>query len=250
MISRNPENSNTLLVRSCTPDPLVDRLELLQLELTELTAEREDLHRLVNEFEIQYHQRLGQHIGRILELRRNRAQKLAESHSEFESRYQETQHDYNSWHQSSSRIKNKKLFSLTDEDLKVLKRTFRKAAGKCHPDVARGEDKERSKEFFISLRQAYERNDLDAVIDLAEQIESEHILSHDAKKAERESLNNAIATLEQKLILLQSEIKKITESESYRVLAVYSDVAIYFEEREKELLLQITELEQYVRVDL
>ncbi len=235
------------MARSSKSEPLADRLAQLQTELTELTAEREDLHRLVNEFEIKYHKRLGHHIGRILELRRDRAKKLAESHSEFDSRYQETRQDYESWHQSFSVIKNKKLFSLSEEDLVVLKKTFRKAAGKCHPDVARGDDKERSQQYFISLRQAYERNDLEAVITLAEQIESEHILQHDPKKAEYESLKNAITVLENNLASVQTEIMQITESESYRVLAVYANITIYFDEREKELLLQVVELEQYVK---
>jgi len=30
---------------------------------------------------------------------------------------------------------------------------------------------------------------------------------------------------------------------------VYSDVSVYFDEREKELLLQIQELEQYVKIN-
>ena len=246
MIFRKPQNQTTeLLKHSSERQQLIDELEQLQEVLAELTAEREDLLRLVNEFEVKYHLRLGQHIQRILELRRDRAAGLAKSHPEFEPRYQEAVEDYNSWNETSSTMQKKKLFSLSEDDLKLLKKTFRKAAGKCHPDVARGDDKERSLKFFVSLRQAYERNDLDAVVLLAEQIDSEQIMQQDPKKIEIESLQTAIKTIEKDIAILHSEIRAISESESYRVLAVYADVDVYFQEREKELLLQIDELMRY-----
>jgi len=250
MIFRKQKNSSIALpAMSSERQQLIECVNRLQLELAELTAEREDLQRRVNGFEVQYHTRLGHYIGRILELRRERAGKQAESHSEFDSRYQEAVEDYNSWHDTSSAIRNKKIFSLTEDDLVLLKKTFRKAAGKCHPDVARNEDKEKSHQYFVSLRQAYERNDLDAVVSLAQQIESEHIIQQDPEKAELESLQKAIDGLENSVGKVQQEINKLVESESYRVLSVYPDLNGYFEEREKELILQCNELSQYMKVE-
>ena len=247
MIFRKSQSSEVSLQAGFSSRQLLlARLEEVNLELSTLSEEREELQRLLNQFDAAYHTRLGKYISRILELRRERASKLAQDDVSFGNRYQEAVDDYNSWHQTTAELSQKKIFSLSDEDTNLLKQAFRKAARKCHPDVTSSNDKEKSQKLFVSLRQAYERNDLEAVLSLAENIETEQLVEQNLEQAEIESLEKSIKAIEQQIEKLHVDISVLTTSDSYQVLSLYTDTEIYFEEKERELKEQMEELVQSI----
>jgi len=95
---------------------------------------------------------------------------------------------------------------------------------------------EEAQEVFLKLQEAYEKNDLDEVRRISEQVEdglafgsrSERITDVERLEAEVERLRHRVDDLEQELDALRF-------SEAYQTLMDLDDLDAYFEGRKKEL---------------
>ena len=87
------------------------------------------------------------------------------------SQEQEAEEDYNTYHEEFESSKNEEIAKLTEDEQKELKSKYRKASKLCHPDLVSDEQKELATKLFAELSDAYERNDLEKVREILENLE-------------------------------------------------------------------------------
>lgn len=246
--SKSKAKKKALQVDNAEKEQLLKRISVLQEDLASATAERDDLLKQISCFEIEYNQRLGSLLQKILLLRMELAKLKGGEDFQNQARYKETVNDYEQFNNKSHDLEEKKLFSLSEEKLGELKATFRRAARMCHPDVVADEDKEKSQEVFIALRQAYERNDLNEVNKIADNLSKKKIISSkNINNKEINSLKQVISSLENNIEIINNEMIEIMSSETYQIITTV-DKEHYFENLKAQFEIQIVELEKSVAV--
>lgn len=242
--NKNKAKKKALQVSNAEKKALLQRVDCLQEELALAAAERDDLLKQISCFEIEYNQRLGKYLQRILVLRMELAKLDANIDPEKQNRYQETVEDYENFNNKSHDLEEKKLFSLSDEKLAELKTTFRRAARLCHPDVVAEENKAESQKTFIALRQAYERNDVEVVNKIADHLAKEKTINNkNMRNQENDSLIQVISSLENKIESVNNEMIEIMSSETFQIISTV-DKDTYFENLKDQLEIRISELEK------
>jgi len=148
-------------------DPELEGLRLeakaLEAEVNILSNEKADLDKLIHEFGIRHNNELGELIIKILGYRKEKAKGTAKQ--------EETEKDYEEYNKEYEITKDEKIVELTEEEQKELKQKYRKASKLCHPDVVNDEQKELAEKLFAELNTAYERNDLQRVREILENLE-------------------------------------------------------------------------------
>ena len=82
------------------------------------------------------------------------------------------------------------------DDLKALKRLYRQASQKCHPDKVDEADRGHANRLFVQLQAAYRNNDLGGVRAIWAAVREGHLfVDRSMTLTETESLGHTIATL-------------------------------------------------------
>ena len=134
------------------------RLELraLDYQITALRDEQADIERQIHAFSIRAHRELGDLTARYLQASAERLCRLAERDPALRAAAERAAADYRDYCQENARARETPPPQPLDpEGLKDLKRLYREASQRCHPD--------RVGEIFVRLQAAYRNNDLDAV---------------------------------------------------------------------------------------
>jgi len=221
-------------------DPEIEGLKLeaksLEAELNKLSNEKADLEKLIHEFGVRHNKELGELILKILRFRKHKAKGTPEQ--------AEAEKDYNEYSHEHEITKNETITKLTDEEQKELKRMYRKASKLCHPDVVSEEQKELADKLFAELSAAYERNDLNRVKEILENLErGEFFVSKSEAINENHLLKTEIEKLRLRIKELKKEIIIIKESEAFTTISSINDWEDYFKENKRKLTNQLKELE-------
>ncbi len=244
LFKKRKDKGKSLQASSKQKEELLEAIQRLKEELALISAERDDLLKDISTFELKYNKKLGKYLQRILVLRMDKAKSEAEISPEKKQRYKETLNDYENFNKKSRDLEQKKLFSLSEDDLAKLKTIFRRAARKCHPDVVSDKNKEKSQEIFIVLRQAYERNDLEEVMNIAEALKQDkEIETTVVESQELESLNRIRSSIERKIDSTNNEMIELMASETYQIISSSQDMDAYFDNLKEQLEIQISVLE-------
>ena len=215
-----------LIVRQPSQDEvsgLKSEVKNLEDQLNSLANEKIELEKLLSDFQHKHSQELGQLILDILELRKLK-------YKEDAAKYEEAEADYKSYSKQFETEKARKLIELSYEESSDLKRKFRKASFKCHPDVVRDEHKEAANKVFNDLKTAYEENNLTAVSAILEDLEKgNYFQSISEMDLEIDVLKATIAKLKLQIKYIESEIKSIKESDTYKTIVSITDWDSYFE---------------------
>ena len=221
-------------------ESLLQQIDQLKEELAQIVAERDEVLKAISNFELEYNKRLGKYLQRLLVLRMDKAKREASADPSKQSRYEETVDDYEQFNKKSHDLNKKEYYSLNEEDTKKIKQVFRRAARLCHPDTVTEDSKEKSKTIFIALRQAYERNDLEEVEHIAEQLAQEKDINIKSMESQEiKSLKRVASTLEKKIDLTHNEMIEIMSSETYQLVTSGEDLEVYFENLKEQLEMQI-----------
>lgn len=221
-------------------DPEIDALKLeaksLEVEINNLSDNKADLEKIVHEFGIRHNQELGNLIIKILQFRKENAKGTPQE--------EETEQDYNSYHEEFEASKHNEVAILTDEEQSELKNKYRKASKLCHPDLVSDEQKELATKIFAELSNAYEKNDLLKIREILENLENGNffIAKSDAIN-EKELLKTEIEKLRLRIKELKDQIQIIIESPTYETIISISNWDEYFSNAKKELSSQLNDLE-------
>jgi hypothetical protein len=221
-------------------DPEIDALKLeakaLEVEINNLSDNKADLEKIVHEFGIRHNQELGNLIIKILQFRRENAKGTAQE--------EETEQDYNSYHEEFESSKHNEVAILTEEEQSELKNKYRKASKLCHPDLVSDEQKELATKVFAELSNAYEKNDLVKINEILKNLENgKFFIAKSDAINEKELLKTEIEKLRLRIKELKEQIQTITESSTYETIISIDNWDEYFSNVKKELSSQLNDLE-------
>ena len=221
-------------------DPEIEGLKLeaksLEAELNALSDEKADLEKLIHEFGVRHNNELGELILKILGYRRKKA-KGTPDETEAEKDYS----DYNREYEAS---KDEKIAELTEEEQKELKQKYRKASKLCHPDVVSDDQKELADKLFAELNAAYERNDLQRVREILENLEKGNFfVSKSDTITEKQLMKAEIEKMRMRIKELRKQVGEIKESEAFKTVNSISDWDNYFKQAKEKLTEQVKGLE-------
>ncbi len=220
-------------------DPEIDGLKLeaksLEAELNKLSNEKADLEKLIHEFGVRHNKELGELILKILKSRK--------SHAKGTPKETEANEDYKNYSQEFEVSKNEQIADLSVEELTEIKKKYRKASKLCHPDVVSEDQKELADKLFAELNAAYERNDLQKVKEILENLEKGNFFVNKSDAINEKQLMKAeIEKLKIRINELVQQILSIKESEAYKTICSIVDWDTYFKETKEKLEKQVKEL--------
>jgi hypothetical protein len=221
-------------------DPEIEGLKLeaksLEAKLNKLSDEKADLEKLIHEFGVRHNKELGELILKILKFRKNKAKGTPKE--------TEAEEDYKNYSEEFEISKNEKIAELTEEELIEIKKKYRKASKLCHPDVVSEDQKELADKLFTELNAAYERNDLEKVKEILENLEKGNFFVNKSDAInEKQLMKTEIEKLKTKIRELQQEMQLIKESDAFKTISGIDDWDEYFASTKEKLTQQINELE-------
>ncbi|MEO9210234.1 MAG: DnaJ domain-containing protein, partial [Ginsengibacter sp.] len=155
----------------------------------------------------------------------------------------EAEEDYKNYSEEFEISKNEKIADLTGEELIEIKKKYRKASKLCHPDVVSEEQKEMADKLFAELNAAYERNDLEKVKEILENLEKGNFFVNKSDAInEKQLMKSEIEKLKIRIRELQQEMQLIKESDAYKTISGIDDWDFYFKETKEKLEEQAKEL--------
>jgi hypothetical protein len=205
-------------------------LKSLELQLNAIENEIIELERRIHEFSIQYNNILGPIILEILGLK-----KLLARNNEEEAQAGKFEEDFK---EEYTRKKEFILPELSDDDVKVLKKAYREASLKCHPDkfVGDPEKMRKAEAIFVELSQAYKSNDIARVEAILEGLNSGVLNDNfNSTNNKSETIRISIVETNNKISSAIILLEKLKESNTYKILENNLDSAIYLEEMKLKL---------------
>ena len=207
-------------------DPELQGLKLevkvLEAEVNALSNEKADLEKLIHEFGIRHNNELGKLILKILHFKKQKAKGTPKQ--------AEAENDYSNYSKEYEITKDEKVAELTPEEQKELKQKYRKASKLCHPNVVSEDQKELAEKLFVELNAAYERNDLQRVNEILENLEKgDFFINKSDAINEKKLLKAEIGKLRIRIEELKQQLQSIKESEAYATISSIDDWDEYFE---------------------
>ncbi|MBS3913735.1 MAG: hypothetical protein KG003_04505 [Bacteroidetes bacterium] len=233
-------------------NPEIDSLHFecrsLEIQITSLEDEKNELEKMIREFERRHNKELGNLILEILELRKARAEKEAKENPTDEKRrhvYEETQQDYNTFKGSYEEIKSTTVRDLTTEQQQELKTKYRKATKLCHPDTVSAMQATESAQVFDQLTKAYDDNDVETVSRILEYLETgKPFKAKHETFTENDKLKVEVTRLQLTLQRLIQAINEIKQSETYQKISVLGDWNVYFQKVKKQLEIELLNMQK------
>jgi len=229
-------------------DPEISGLKLeiktLELELASLSNEFSTAEKLIHDFSIRHNRILGDLIRRILALRLQVALHEAQESPQQQARYEEAQQDYQDYNHNYESLQKEILHTLTSDEARTLKTTFRKAALLCHPDKVNDTQRPQAQAAFVALQKAYKENNLARVQEIWTELEQGNIFVGKAESiSEKAQLKAELLQMREIHAHALRTLDDLKASDAYQTILNITDWAAYFEETKGELEEVLEELE-------
>ena len=238
-------------------DPVVAelRLDLLTLEaqIVALSGEQAELERQIQQFAQHQYQELGELTGECLRLQREywRRQALRSQRPEDQAAAdaaQAEQADYQEAQEAFAQAP--KTATLDGEQQQELKRLYREAAMRCHPDRVTEVDRAVAQATFVQVQNAYQQGDLATLSRLHRRLTEGRPFADPAKVlTEADQLQRRIDRLRLDVERRLADIGVLRASETYQTLAAHVDWDIYFADARRRLEEECAELRQKLEKD-
>ena len=203
-------------------------IKILESQINAFDNEKIELEKVISDFQHRHTIELGEVILEVLRLR-----KIKYKNHKKET---EAEEDFNNYSKQYETEKDKKQFELDEEEKLELKKKFRKATKKCHPDKVSEEQKAEAEEIFIELKKAYDEHDLEKVNQLLHDLENgKKFVSQADSISEKEKLKITLEKLKQKLKGIENEIISLKETEIFTTINNITNWDNYFTETKTQL---------------
>ena len=238
---------NLMLTEYQDPEIAGLQMELAQLELalTELVAEKSECLRRISEFNAAYMETLGELLEKILQLRLQREE--VRTAQETEDDLKKARHEYEEFKQQKAETP--QVQSLDAEQKRELKKLFKQAAHKCHPDQLPDDRKEAGTRMFQELEAAYRKQDLAGVREVCQKLQSGTWVVDSVVVVGKDLLRQRIEITRARIFEVQTEIEKIHDDEIWQLIEsitvadeTWDD---YFTATKCDLEVQLAELEAH-----
>lgn len=223
------------------PELFALQLELnaLEIELNAIENEEIEIEKSIYEFSIQYNQILGKTLLDILNLKKQ----LASTNQEKEQAKQ-YEDDFKEDYENKKDIT---INELSDEEKIDLKKSYREASMKCHPDkfINDPAKMELAQKVFISLTEAYKSNDLAKVNSILNDLDSGIININDIIQTNKKDvIKMQIASIKQKISQANSDLHDLKTSETFKIIKDNMDISIYLSDMKNKLDFELEMLQK------
>jgi hypothetical protein len=231
--------------------PLVSALKVelhfQESELMMLIADRDDIVKKIDRFQIMYVSRTGKWLDRMLFLRKEKLRIQARLNDRMKPQLELAEAEYAEFHEAHSAPIAGLMYSLNEKDSREIKMLYRRASMLCHPDRVAEADKERAQLMFLDLHDAYRANDLKKVRLISELLEKTGQFEPNNTRLETsEALKVRIEWVILEKEKTQSEMAELLASSAFRsVDQIGDDWNDYFKMLVENLKSQIADLENW-----
>ncbi|WP_395735235.1 hypothetical protein [Prosthecobacter sp.] len=243
----------TRLVRWADPEItlLEAELERLSSDLAEAEAEQADLDHQISRFHAAHHQSLGDRLAKLLRLRLIVRIRAAAADPTKAEEAKEAQQDFDDFQKESTaqEAENARTkWDLSEEEQQELKKLFRSASKKCHPDVVPVEHQAAAAAMFRDLTEAYQTGNLVRVRHLAAQAAAGVFTAAAGASAadQKATLQARIQAVRSALEKVRADLAAVQQSAAYHVMSQHPDWDAYFEIQAAKLDHEIERLSQAV----
>ncbi|MCK8043767.1 hypothetical protein MSG37_02630 [Shewanella sp. 1CM18E] len=135
------------------------------------------------------------------------------------SDYQQAHNQANSFEQENEDITQKIVEALTKDEIKALKKAYRKASMLCHPDLVGDALKKHAHQLMVQLNEAYASQNLSKVLELLSQIErGERYAAASNSLTTFEMLFAKLEELKYRHQQVGAELNSLQESDEYKTI--------------------------------
>jgi hypothetical protein len=208
----------------------------LEYQVFSLQNEKIETEKLIFTFEIRHNQELGELTIKILHLKHEKLKKQVKGDKSKKAAFESAKKDFKDYQEGFEELTKEKIVDLTEDEEKEIKRIYRKASHKCHPDVVSEEFEKQAHEIFSQLNDAYNRNDLDKVKELANLLDkSEPFIPRSETVTEKGKLMMKISEMKRVRQDILESLRILKESEVYATIISIDDWDDYFDDCKKRL---------------
>ncbi len=211
----------------------VDELENL---LIVADNEQQEVERIVRNYTHQFNQHLGSLLEEILTMKRQYAEQHRHENEFTEQEYQEAKQREEQFHEERVKEEKEGYIELNEEQKDDLKKLYREAILKCHPDKVSEEMQEKASELTKQLNDAYKKQDIETVKQILAELKS-GILSSTVKAEEKtiERIQEKLEYLKNKLKIQIQNLKANKEDKTFVTASTYQDDPEHFVNLKTEL---------------
>ncbi|HJV24593.1 MAG TPA: J domain-containing protein [Aromatoleum sp.] len=219
------------------PDPDLDKLiakaVMLQGQMRDLTVRLAEMQRLVCQFQQSQYLALGSVLGECLLLRaeyyRLKAEQTGEAADREEASAARKEHDaFRQTVEESSQ----QAPQLDESEQEELRRLYRAAVMRCHPDRVDDTDKDAAHASFLSVQEAYRRSDLAALQRLMGRLETGAVANQrdraTARPSTDDSASRRVRDLQEQVADLILAVQTLQLDAAYRQARSVDDWEDYF----------------------
>ena len=225
-------------------DELRETVDRLRDELSDLEHEEAELERQLRAFGVRYRDELGPLVERLLDIREKRLKQSSRRRrrsARLRNAYQDARSAAETFRETMDAVAPEEPSPerLTDAEQGRLKSAFRAASKQCHPDMVESAKQEEAATMFNELREAYQRNDLERVESMAEELDVQGVTTDDPTTETPEALQEEIDRLRDRIEAVRASIDELRASEAHAVLTEVRNLDAYFERRKRQLCEEI-----------
>lgn len=189
----------------------------LEYRLSALSDEKAEIERLIHAFSVRSSHEIGQLTTRYLQLRAEQLRRQAATEPDVSPTAEQAQADYDDYREADEQARETpEPARLVPEDMQQLKRLYREASQKCHPDKVADADRAQANELFVQLQAAYRQNDLPGVRAIHAAVrEGRLFVARSAVLTEVEALGRAVLALRQQVQALVTQIRQLHASPTW-----------------------------------
>ncbi|MGC8864769.1 MAG: hypothetical protein ACP5O2_03505 [Bacteroidales bacterium] len=205
-------------------------VSLLSTHLSVALNKKAEIQRQINFFRHKHNSELGMLLGDILRLQMDLFYLRQQKDQRHAEAYRQAKKDYASFEQQRKHIsKERPIHEISREERNRLRKLYREASKRCHPDMVSEELREEARQWFMELNNAYLFNDIRKVEEIYRML-SQNIFTQvsDDERSEAALLEARIRRLDAEIRRVEDEIRELISSPVYQTLRQISDFDAYF----------------------
>lgn len=224
---------------------LREEIKVLEFEIISLEHERTDCEKVMRHFNLTMQKYVGDFLERILQIKKDQAERHRQESDYAESEYKEAKKRYEQQtQQREEAVKEEALANyLSEQDKQELKKLYRKAVVLCHPDKVAKENREEAEAIFKKLYEAYVRQDLDTVTNIYKLLQQGYFSFEIDQLTDIELLSKKKQELTIRKAAIIADIEYMKASEAWKLSHSGELLEVYFDRVKQHLEEELVKLE-------
>jgi len=211
-------------------DNLLHEIQQLEQQVSDVSQEVADTQKRMTAFSKLHGEKLGDLLEGILFETKIKAKRLADNDPAQQDFYEEAASDHEKYTNSQEAARKNKTKTLDAREQKELKKLYRKASMKCHPDRVVDDLHDQAQEIFLELNEAYKNNDLERVRAISEELSNNRMADKSEVLTERKKLESTRKSLLGKLAEWNAQLEALLSQPNSKIINAIDDWDDYFEE--------------------